>query len=269
MRHVLVMLLIGVGAAICMGRAPAAADTFTPLNVCLTQSPAFTIDDLSGIAAPCVAAPGTLIVETLYYQNASRIGGTALAAYPLFRLRTGILRRLEVVVDAPSQIAESGLHGIGLYPTTHFGYGFNYTVASSSRMAAAIGVEALPPNSRFSVSETQARYVLDMTAGFRLTTHSTLSAIATGASSLSVGLQRIDPAAAVRYAYDTSSTTQVSTDVGERIVARHAVAQSYGDIAINQRLRKNITFDVGLGTTFNMVSNAKAHYLASGFNLHL
>jgi hypothetical protein len=269
MRRILVMLLIGAAAGLLMGRTPALADAFTPADVCLTQSPAFTIDDLSGIAAPCVAAPGTLIVETLYYQNASRIGGSALAAYPLFRLRTGILRRLEVVVDAPSQIAESGPHGIGLYPTTHFGFGFNYAVASSPRAAVAVGVEALPPNSRFSVTQTQAKYILDMTAGFRLTAHSTLSAIATGASSLSVGLQRIDPAAAVRYAYDTSSATQVSTDVGERVVARHTVAQSYGDVAVNQRLRKNITFDVGLGTAFNMVSNAKAHYLASGLNFHL
>jgi hypothetical protein len=263
------MLLLGVAAAMLTAPTAASADAFTAVNVCLTQSPAFTLDDLGGFVAPCAAPQGTLIIETLYYQNASRIGGTALAAYPLFRLRTGIVRRLEVVVDAPSQIAESGAAGVGLYPTTHFGYGFNYTVAANSRVAAAVGIEALPPNSRFSVSETQAKYILDLTAGFHLTSRGTLSAIATGASSSTVGLQRIDPAAAVRYAYDASVATQVSTDFGERIVARHAVAQSYGDLAVNQRLRKNITFDVGLGTTFNMVSNAKAHYLASGFNFHL
>lgn len=269
MRRFLVMLFFGVVVVLPPAHAPALADAPALLNVCLTQNPAFTTDDLSGIASPCAAPPRTLIVEMLYYQNASRVGGTALAAYPLFRLRTGIMRRLEAVVDAPSQVAESGLHGIGLYPTTHFGYGLNYTIASSSRMASAVGIEAVPPNSRFSVSESQAKYIVDLTTGYHLSARSTLSAIATEASSLTVGLQRIQPAAAVRYAYDTSSSTQISTDFGARIVARHAVAQSYADVALNQRLGRNVTFDVGLGTTFNPVSGAKAHYLASGFNLHL
>jgi hypothetical protein len=86
---------------------------------------------------------------------------------------------------------------------------------------------------------------------------------------LTVGLQRIEPAAALRYAYDAGASTQISTDFGARIIVRHSVAQSYGDVALNQRLGRKVTFDVGLGTTFNSVSNAKAHYLASGFNLHL
>ena len=30
-----------------------------------------------------------------------------------------------------------------------------------------------------------------------------------------------------------------------------------------------MTFDAGLGTTFNPISNAKAHYLASGLNYRL
>jgi len=269
MRRSLVLLLFGVVAMLPAMQTPALADADALLNACLTQNPAFTTDDLSGIASPCAVPKGTLLLETLYYQNASRIGGTALAAYPLFRLRTGIARGLEAFVDAPSQIAESGEHGVGLYPTTHFGYGLNYTIASNERMASAVGIEAVPPNSRFNVSENQAKYVVDLTAGYQLSARATLSAIATAASSLVVGFQRVDPAAAVRYAYDTSASTQVSTDFGERIVAKHAVAQSYGDVAVNQRLGKNTTFDVGLGTTFNMVSNAKAHYLASGFNIHL
>jgi hypothetical protein len=119
------------------------------------------------------------------------------------------------------------------------------------------------------VNQTQAKYIFDFTAGFQLTPRSTLSAIATGASSSTVGFQHVNPAAAVRYAYDTSSVTQVSTDFGARIVAHHSAAQAYGDVAVNERLRKNITFDVGLGTAFNPVSNAKAHYLASGLNFHL
>ncbi len=260
--------------AAAIGAAPVSADTpdfapASPPSACSTQNPAFTTDDLSGVASPCVVTPGSLLIETLYYQNASRIGGTALAAYPLFRLRSGIVRRVELVVDLPSQIAESGLNGAGLYPRTQMGYGLNYTAIANARLAAAFGAEVMPPSSRFTVNEAQPRYVIDFTVGYHLLPHATLSAIASGSSSRQVGFNQVFPAAAVRMAYDSSVATQFSTDVGARVVTRHSVAQAYGDIAVSERLRKNCTFAVGLGTTFNPVSNAKAHYLASGLNFHL
>jgi hypothetical protein len=261
--------------ALAVAGAPVSAQTpdFTlanpPPSACTTQNPAFTTDDLSGVASPCAVTPGSLLIETLYYQNASRIGGTALAAYPLFRLRTGIVRRLEAVVDLPSQVAESGLNGAGLYPRTQMGYGLNYTALTNARLAAAFGAEVLPPSSRFTVNQAQPRYVVDFTVGYHLLPRATLSAIATGSSSRQVGFNQVSPAAAVRMAYDSSVATQFSTDLGTRVVTRHSVAQSYGDVAVNERLRKNTTFTVGLGTTFNPVSNAKAHYLASGLNFHL
>jgi hypothetical protein len=130
----------------------------SPRNVCATANPAFTIDDLSGITPPCAVAPGSVLVETVYYQNASRAGGTALAAYPLVRFETGIVRNLELVLDAPSQIAESGLAGAGLYPTTHAGYGLNYTFASNARLAASFGAELVPP-SRVSSSIKPSRCI--------------------------------------------------------------------------------------------------------------
>jgi opacity protein-like surface antigen len=266
----LVLLLLSISLGVAATSLPAAADVLdAPLNACTTQNPAFTTDDLSGIQSPCAALPGTLLVETLYFQNASRVGGTALAAYPLFRLRSGIVHRLEAIIDTPSQVAESGLRGAGLYPMTRIGYGLNYTFAESGRVASSVGLELVPPGSRFNVNESQPRYVIDMTTGFRVTDRMTLSAIATGTSSSNVGFERVNPAAALRVAYATSARTQVSADLGSRIQAHHGVAQNYGDVAVNQRLHKNTTFAVGLGTTFNPVSNAKAHYLASGFNFHL
>lgn len=266
-RLVLLLLLIAFIIPAATVRASASSDT--PLGVCASQDPAFINDDLSGIQAPCAAEPGTLLVEMLYFQNASLVGGTALAAYPLFRLRTGIVHRLEAVIDTPSQVAESGLNGLGVYPMTRIGYGLNYTFVADGRLASGVGIELVPPGSRFKIDQSQPRYVLDLTAGFHLTRRMTLSAIGTGTSSSNVGFERVNPAVAVRVAYNTSSTTQISTDLGARIIVRHSVAQSYGDIAVNERLRKNLTFAVGLGTTFNPVLNAKAHYLASGFNLHL
>jgi hypothetical protein len=112
-------------------------------------------------------------------------------------------------------------------------------------------------------------YLLSATLGYQLSQHTTLTATVTGTSSREVGFARVSPTAAVRMSYDLGPKTQFSYDVGTRIIQRHGAAQSYGDIGINQWLHKNLAFAVGLGTTFNIVSNAKAHYLASGFNLKL
>jgi hypothetical protein len=272
LRSFFVLAAAGVlGAALVVPAGPLRADPIPALAVpaCASEDPAMITDDLSGITAPCAVDPGTVAIETLYFQNASRIGGTALASYPLFRIRTGIVRRLEAVVDTPSQIAESGPHGTGLYPATHLGYGLDYTFLADGRTAAGAGVELVPPDSRFATTMTQPKYVLDMTAGYHVGDRTTFSAIATGTSSSSVGFQRVFPSVAVRTAYDTSAATQISTDFGERVVARHSAQQTFGDVALNERLRKNLRFAVGLGTTFNAVSNAKAHYLASGFNVKL
>lgn len=258
-------------SALAAAPAFAAAQTLAATNnACGAQNAAFTDDDLSGITSPCAAQPGTVLIETLYFQNASRTGGTALAAYPLVRFRAGIAHDLEVVVDPPSQVAESGQHGIGLYPVTRFGYGFNYTLASNVRSASGFGVEMQPPSSRFNVDERQPKYIFDYTFSENVGRRGTLSAMVSGSSSHLVGFGRIAPAAAVRYAYDASARTQISTDVGARVVARGARAQMYSDVALNQRLRKNITYTFGLGTTFNgMINAGKAHYMASGFNFHL
>ena len=72
-----------------------------------------------------------------------------------------------------------------------------------------------------------------------------------------------------RAAYDLRPDVQLSTDLGTRIVTRHAVAQSFGDFAVTRRFDRHLSFTVGLGTTFNAVNDAKAHYLASGFNYRL
>ncbi len=271
-RAFLRLVLAAVLAAVVVAPAApswAASQSVAPLAACASGDPALSIDDLSGITAPCAAARGSLDIETLYFQNASSVGGTALAAYPLFRLRTGIASRVEAVVDTPSQIAQSGPRGTGLYPTTHAGYGANYTFLSGQFAAASVGLEMVPPNSRFATTQTQPKYVVDLSAGYRVNARAVVSAIATGASSRSVGFARIAPSLTVRTAYDLSPVTQISTDLGTRVVARGTVAQSFSDIAINERLRKNLRFAVGLGTTFNPVSDAKAHYLASGFDFKL
>jgi hypothetical protein len=238
--------------------------------VCASQNPAFIEDDISGFTAPCAAAPGTLTIESLYFQNASRVGGTALAAYPLVRLRTGVTHHLELVLDPLSQVAESGLHGVGLYPITRFGYGANYTLAATTNTASGLGVEVQPPNSLFNVNDRQSKFIFDYTFAYRVSRRVSLSAIATGASSHIVGFGVFTPAAAIRGAFDADARTQISTDLGERLVAHGMRGQSFSDLALHRKLRKNITYTLGVGSTFNgFTSIGKAHYLASGFNFRL
>src|SRR5271170_4123757 len=90
---IFLFVVAAAGFATPVGAQPALVDAAAAPSACTTQNPAFVIDDLSGVASPCATAPGTLLIEALYYQNASSVGGTALAAYPLLRLRTGIVNR--------------------------------------------------------------------------------------------------------------------------------------------------------------------------------
>jgi hypothetical protein len=232
---------------------------------CGATNPFATSDDLSGIWSPCAVAPGSLVAEAVYFQNASAVGGTALAAYPLVRLRTGILPRFELVVDTPSQIAESRRGGGGLYPLTLPGYGFGYTLAQSANGAIGILAQVAPPTSRFAPAQTQPHYMLSATSAYRISRRSTLGAFVSGVSSGRAGFTQILPTLAVRGGFDASAATELTTDLGTRLVTRRGVAQSFGDIGVNQRLHGNLLFTVGVGTSFNAVSNAKAHYLASGF----
>jgi hypothetical protein len=238
-------------------------------NPCGSANPMLIADDLTGVASPCAVPRGELFIESEYFQNASRVGGTALAAYPMFRLRTGIFDRVEVVVDTPSQIAESGRDGAGLYPTTHLGFGVDYTFVETGRAAVAIGTEVLPPISQFATSQTQSKYALELTSGYRLTQAVTVNASLAGESSRTVGFQRIDPLTMLGMAYQLNLRTQLSTSVGTRTFGRVATPQQFGNVGLNELLRRNVSFNIGLGTTFNAISNAKAHYLASGLDVKI
>ena len=256
-----------VSLLLALAFTPAAVSAETAGGFCDGAHPFALADDLSGIASPCAVAPRSFLIETVYLQNASAVGGTALAAYPLVRVRTGLLRRVELVVDPPSQIAESQPGGGGLYPPTHFGYGIDYTIAQTSRSAVALQTQVQPPNWRFAPSHNgQPRYVVGLSSEYLVTRRLSLGVAASGTSSGQVGFERVLPSLSIRAAYATSAAIEIATDLGTRIVSRRAVAQSFGDVAVNHRLTKSTFFTVGLGTTFNAVTNAKAHYLASGFN---
>src|SRR5581483_11581783 len=93
---------------------------------------------------PCLVHRGTVVIETMYYQNASRVGGTALAAYPEATVRIGLGDRVELFVDAPSNVAKSGENGLGVFYFTHPGFGLKAQLSNSSTFASSFSIETRP-----------------------------------------------------------------------------------------------------------------------------
>ena len=243
---------------------PAAA---VPPAICAAGSFA-TYDDLAGTWSPCVTQRGSVVAESTYIQNASAVGGTNYAAYPMLDLRTGLFPHIEFAFHSPSQVAESGPRGIGLYPMTHVGYGLRFAAIAEPRLAVAVTTDVLPPMSRFSPNQTQSRYVFGVTSAYELTPRFAMAFAASGTSSGVVGFARFLPAQIVKATYTIGSGTEILADVGSREPARRA-PQNFGDIALNQFLSTHVAFKLGIGTAFNSAMNTKAHYLATGFNYRI
>ena len=161
------------------------------------------------IPSPCTVAGGRLLVETLYYQNASKVGGTALAAYPLVRFRTGLVKRLELVVDAPSQIAQSGLGGAGLYPVSRAGAGLNYRVADSEHTALGLAALVSAPASLYASTQSQPRYTLGLNGKYRLSHSLWLKGLVSTHSSSSIGFNQVYPSDGARARRDSGRNHEV------------------------------------------------------------
>jgi hypothetical protein len=232
------------------------------LQACQVSTLAYA-DGPGDLPSACTLPRGASMVETLYYQNASKAGGTALAAYPLVRIRAGFARRAEFIFDAPSQVAESGLGGAGLYPVSQLGFGAAYTLAQTRRATVALHAEFLPPASRFIPSHAQSKYFLGITPLYVLTPQLTITGLFGGSTSRT-GSSRIFSTSAIGLAFAIDRATRFTVDLGDRYIARRAAAQTFGDIAVARTLSRHTVVDIGLGTTFNCIANTKAHYLAMG-----
>ncbi len=207
-----------------------------------------------------------MVVNSLYYQNASKVGGTALAGYPMLHIDAGVAPRTDLNIYAPSQLAQSGLRGAGLYPHTDAGIGVSYDFVDLSRTSLGIGVAERPPLSLYSTKSAQPSFALDSTAFYRLSQIISLSGYAAGAMTNVRGVSRLLPTVDVGIGYAIAQDTQISTGIGSRALAFHNRSQTFGDLSVSRVLRKNLALDTGLGTTFNPVSNAKAHYLSAGLD---
>jgi hypothetical protein len=178
-----------------------------------------------------------------------------------------VARRVEFIADLPSQVAESGLRGAGLYPRSRSGYGFRYRFAETGRSAFAAGLAVVPPASLYAPTETQPKYALDVASMYRLTRKVTIKEFTQASTSHSIGFGGVLPVEALGADIAQSPSMVFSTDVGTRVVTARARTQSFGEISVKRLLDRKLAFNVGLGTTFNPVANTKAHYLSAGLTL--
>jgi hypothetical protein len=147
-------------------------------------------------------------------------------------------------------------------------HGLNYTFAELSRADFSLRTEESPPASRFTPSQAQSKTSVDFTSGYRLSDRFALSTLFGETDGHTVAgmqsTQRWFPMSALGIGFMMDPHTQISTDFGSRTIMRRASVQSFGDISAARRLSQNMALNLGLGTTFNPMAGAKAHYLAFG-----
>ncbi len=220
---------------------------------------------------PCVASPHKFVLETTYYQNASRYGGTALAAYPEARIRYGVAAHWELFVDTPSEIAKSGERGRGIYVMTPAGYGVKYEFARLHNVVYSVSAESHPPlgaMQNLNLSPLSDVHLSGNWSGahgrefgfeaglinYESVQHQHLHATSLFAASLT---QTIDPLTAVTF----ELATQSHVYPGSR-------SQTSGVVSVQRVLSPHLLFNVELGTAFNVSANNKPHYLGAGFTIH-
>lgn len=225
------------------------------------------IDSVGLFPSLCPTAHGTGIIDATYFQNASAVGGTALAAFPLVRLRAGVANRVEAFVDTPSSVAESLLGGAELNPTTHLGYGLAYLLRDNPRSALSADIAAVPPTSHFATSGGQQKYRFEVNSGFLATPAVTLRALIGAQTKHDAGFGTVEPRSAIGADFATTRATRLSLDVGTQLGDRAGVAQSFGDATFTWRAQQRAAIELGLGTAFNASSGTKPHYLSAGVTL--
>jgi hypothetical protein len=220
----------------------------------------------------CSAPEHRTIVETTYYQNASRVGGTALAAYPEARVRYGIASNVELFYDSPSEIAKSGLHGSGIYVMQHSGSGANVELGRRGDLTYSLSAEIHPPLNALANLRFVPRDQADFNATWMSST-STEFAAQVGAVAFQTprfGRARGDAATsalAATRALNRKTTFTAELETQSRALYG-ALAQTSAVASVQRSLSRHLLTNVELGTAFNAAGNSKPHYLGAGFSLH-
>jgi hypothetical protein len=261
-----------VAALLCVGIAPA-AQRARAANVQSLCSGALrnVADKTHAKINACIAPQGRFILQTTYYQNASKVGGTALAAYPEATLRYGLTENVELYMDVPSDIAKSGQRGAGVFYFTHPGFGVKVRLAHAMRSAYAISFETRPPLDAMAHLSLLPQAEAALTGDWRLTSRWSVQAQAGALRFRQRGMPGDEQTAAIFSAaanYDLSKRTTVAVQLRSLSAAAiRSSAQSMGTLGIVQELNDRAIFRVELGTAFNAAGHTKAHYLGAGFTI--
>jgi len=208
----------------------------------------------------------------MYYQNASRVGGTALANFPEATFRIGLTPRVELFIDAPSEVAKSGENGAGVFYFTHPGFGLKAQLSSSSSFASSFSVETRPQ--LHALAHLSLLPVADatFTGAWMLRRSNIVVTTQTGAfwfRQRGMGhAQRTAATFAVAVTAPIMSKTWVTLQLRSfSVAAINSSAQSSGTVSLQREIGRNVLANVQLGTAFNSAGHSKAHYLGFGFTI--
>ena len=222
--------------------------------------------------SPCIVRRGRIVIETMYYQNASSVGGTALAAYPEATFRIGLSPRVEFFVDAPSDVAKSGSNGEGIFYVTHPGFGLKAELSSSSTFASSLSVETRPQ--LHALAHMSLLPLADATlTGAWMPRHSHL--VITGQAGAFLFRQRgmgHEQRTAATFAIGITAPINTKTWLTLQlrsfsIAAMNSSAQTSGTLSLQHEIGRNVLANLQLGTAFNAAGHSKAHYLGFGFTI--
>jgi hypothetical protein len=203
----------------------------------------------------------------MYYQNASKVGGTALAGYPLLRVRYGVVPNLEAFYDAPTELAISAIHG-GRYEMAHAGIGLSGALAQAGDVGFTLTAESRPPLSPLANLYVLPLADVHLTAAWSNLNGSdfaaqvgTLNFIATNR-----GRRRSSVFDTLAGTAPVGTGTWFSGELGMQSNATYGSAgETRGIASVKRSIGADTLVNVDLGTAFNAGGNSKPHYLGAGF----
>lgn len=239
--------------------------------VALATAAAWAADGPPCAADSCQPEPQRVVVETRYYQNASKVGGTALAMFPLVQIRYGLAPGIDVLYETPSEIAVSGTHGNGVYYMTHPGIGARFALTRIGGAAVTLTAEAHP--ALHPLANTQLVPIFESSLGAQWSNRHRQSFMARLSYLNAETLATHDQHASVvvEGAMVTPITRRLSVRTDLRYQS-HALPGEHGQtsatVGLQRTLGRHTQFNMELGTAFNAAANSKPHYFGFGFVIH-
>jgi hypothetical protein len=248
----------------------APANFFQPL-ACDASNPVTLEDRALADTTPCTLAKHHSMLEVGYFQNASAVGGTALAAYPLIHVRYGITDRTQIFIDPATAIAKSGLRGQGIYTWGRTGVGVKYQLSNEVNHAVSASIDYTPQPDVTASLYTRERFQAAMQYRYVITnkTSANLSFGDTFFSQQNVhGNGQSSLFARLAVSQGISPNMSVSALVGrDAHMTVSSEPQTQLGVTVQDRLSPNSVGDVELGSALNPSGETKAHYLGFGYAL--